>query len=883
MTEPDIDAILRGGGSRRRWLMLSLAALVVAAAAVAAFLLTRPDDMDIVVEPERVEATLGRLNTEVELSGSAIAERSATLSFNVGGVVSTVAAAEEDEVRAGAILATLEDTDARRRVETAQVQLRLAQLRLDSLLAGPEESAIASANQAIASARAQVLNAEQALEQLAEPPGAADLASAEQGVSAALRELSSAEQALAALSEPPSDSDLASAEQAVATARSELSAAEQALDDLSDPPSASELSSAEQAVATALVQISSAEQELSDLIADPTDAQLAEARSAVTQAQVQLSNATTLAEELMDALTEASDNFCDRYSGLSSIASTIHETCDTSLPLTDIQAATLQDSFEDMSATYESFGNTLIDANTAFVAADADMGSAHSTLTSVQERLDELLQAVPDEDVYQAEQALEAARASHAAATARLDDLHAAVEEGDVFRARQALEAARASHAAAMARLEELRAAADEEDVYQARQSVEAARASHTAAVARLEDLQAAADDADVNQAQATLETAQATLVSAQAQYDELVAGTADNDIEQQRQNLRLAEISLEEALAALDDLAVTAPFDGVIEDVNVEPGDGIVSGAAAFTLSTSNRMLVSLTVTEEDLLDLEAGQTGVASFDAIGGINYPVRVETISRVPNAEQGVVTYDVEARILVGAEGAEAASQRPGGAASFGGAFGGGASGGRFRGGTGGAPFPGIELPEGVTRQQVRQAIISGGPLPEGVVLPDEVMQTLESIRAAGGFGQGAGIQQARGGQQAAAQDSGDVAARPLPAPGMSASITILTEVREESVLLPMSAVRQLDGQWFVSVPAPALEGEAFGFQRVFVEIGVSDGESVEIASGLDAGAIALVGADNAGVAFTATQQQPQANPGFAPGSGGFGSRPGGGRP
>ena len=173
--------------------------------------------------------------------------------------------------------------------------------------------------------------------------------------------------------------------------------------------------------------------------------------------------------------------------------------------------------------------------------------------------------------------------------------------------------------------------------------------------------------------------------------------------------------------------------------------------------------------------------------------------------------------------------------------------------------------------------MRQAIVSGGPLPEGVALPEEVMQILERIRAAGGLGQGAG------GQQGPAQQPGDVSARPLPAPGMSASVTILTEVRDESVLAPISAVRQLDGQWFVSIPAAAAEGEEAGFERVFVEVGASDGENVEIANGLDAGAILLIGADNAGVAFTATQRQTGANQefGFGP-PGGFGPG-GGGRP
>ena len=900
MSDVDIDAILRGNSSRRRWLLWSAAAAVVVAAAVAAFLLTRSGETDVVIEPQRAEALMGRLSTEVDLSGSALAERSATLGFAVAGVVGSIAVAKGDEVRTGAALATLDDADARRRVETAEVQLRLAQLRLENLMTGPQESVVASASQAIASAKSQVIGAEQALallldppsaadlasaeqavatalgqlssaEQasalLSEPPSAADLASAEQAVAAALGQLSGAEQALALLSEPPGDADLASAEQAVATTLGQLSGAEQALALLFESPSSGDLSSAEQAVANALGQLSIAEQALGELLAGPSEAEISEARSDVAQAQAALASARTMADELIENLTEVFDSFCERYGGLGASDAAINGTCSATLPLSDAEIDVLRDSFEDRSSTYESDATALVDANVAYVESDADRDSAGSTLALATDKLADLLQPVPEDELYQAEQAVEAARASHDAAEARLEELRAAPGEDEVFQAEQAVEAAKASHAAAVAGLEELRAAPGEDEVYQAEQALEAARASHAAAVAALEDLRAAADERDVEQARASLEGLRAGLASAQAHYDELVAGPTENAIEQQRNDVRLAELSVEEARAALGDLTVFAPFDGVVEAVNVQPGDRVASAFAAFVLSTSNRMLIALTVTEEELPGLEAGQTGLASFDAIDGIEYPVRVESVSRVPNSEQGVVTYDVEARILNGAELADAASQGSG--TGFRPREG-------FRGGSAGSLLAGLELPEGVTIQQLVQAMVSGGPLPEGVVLPEGLEEILQSRRPPVAAGPGTAVQRGTAGEPV---PSG---ARPLPAPGMSARVTIVTEIREESVLVPVSAVRQLDGGWFVSVPAPAGDGLEGGPQRVFVEVGESDGENIEITGGIEAGTVLLIGADNAGIAFTATQQQRQANPGFGPGPGGFGPVGGGGR-
>ena len=886
MNEPDIESILRGKTSRRPWIVLALVAAVVVIAGVAALILTWSGEADIVVEPERVEAVLGRLTTEVALSGSAHPEREAELNFEAAGTVVTVAVNEGVAVRVGDVFATLDDSDAKRHVETTEVQLRLAQLRLDSLLAGSEESAIASANQAIASAKSQAMSAELELEQLSEPPNAADLASAEQAVASALGQLSSAEQALALLSEPPNAADLASAEQVVANALGQLSSAEQALASLSEPPSAADLASAEQAVASALAQLSGAEQDLATLIGGPSEAEISESRSAVTQAQVVHADATRLEEDLNLALTEVYEDFCERFSGLIFSDAVITSTCRGTLPMSDALIADMRETFEDedVSATYVELGNTLIEANVAFVASAANRSSALSALTTTEESLQELVAPVSEEDLFQAERDVEAARGSHLAAVARLEDLRALPGKDDVFQAEQAVNAAKSNRTAAVARLEELRAVSDEEEIFQAQQGFEAAKANHAAAVARLEEL-LAVDEVDLEQARTSLESAQAGLASALAHYDELIAGPSENAIEQQQQDVRLAEFSVEEAREALAELALVAPFDGVVEAVNVKPGDRIASGFAAFTLSTSNRMFIALTVTEEELLDLEIGQTGLASFDAIDGFEYPVRVDSVSRMPNAEQGVVTYDVEARILLEEEDADAAETRLATGFRPSGGFGGGPAGGPF----GGFTLPegvtiqqvrqmmaSIELPEGVTMQQVMPALASGGPLPEGVVLPEalqELMQTSRSTAAEEEQEQSEDEQ-----SRPATGSPGRLVARPLPAPGMSASVTILTEIREESVLVPVSAVRQLDGNWFVSVPDPTREDDEVQFKRVFVVVGESDGESVEIESGLEAGAVVLIGADAAGIAFSATQRQPSALPGF----GGFGPGSGGGR-
>ena len=917
--------------------MILVLLIAIAVVAVLAWLLTGGEEEQAVFEPQRITATTGQLTTTVELSGSAAAAQTASLSFAVAGEVEAVEVEVGDEVSSGEMLGRLDDGDAERQLETAEVQLELARLRLEELLESPAASAIAASERALATAQAGVLNATLALEQIDDPPDASDTEAAEQSVASALSQLSTAEQALEELTSPASASETAKARQSVANAASQLSAAEAALEDLIGEPSDAQLASAEQAVATAASQLSTAEEALADLTSEPTEAELASAEQAVASAASQLSSADralanltdepsvvdvetarssavqarnpvaeaeTAVERTDEALEQAHDDFCDDIVVLP-------EVCRASLPLNDELIELLESKTENSGSTLERRSRELIDAQATWEAAvnsydaaastlmaaearladltdpDSDqvdqatesVAAAQAALDAAEAKLQELLTPSTEADVFQAEQAVAAARAGLAAAEANHADLLDPADPSDIFQAEQVVAAARAGLVAAQADLNDVLDGPDDDDVYQAEQTVAAAIASRDSAEARLAELLAPPTDDDILEVELTLASAQSSLNEAQAYYDELMMGPTATTISQQEQNVRLAEITYEQAISAMDDLVVTAPFDGVVEEANVDPGDRVGSGTAAFVISTRDQIVVALTVTEAEIFELEALQVGVASFDAIDGVQYPVRITTISRVPNVEQGVVTYSVEATVLsplaiqavrgdLQALGVTV-PERQAAAGQVG-------QGGQGNGDEASATTPeqaarfqawlqSLELPEGVTVIQVVQAIANDQPLPDGVELPDdfeisdaqrEQLRTLIA-RFSGGGG-------AAGGRAAVGED------RQLPVDGMSASVTILTAVRDEAVLVSTSAVRQIDGAFYVAIPT-----EDGGWERLAVEIGATDGTDVEILTGLEEGATVLVGADSEGIAYSATQL-----PGGGTG-GGFGGPAAGG--
>ncbi len=85
----DLEALIRGRHSRRRW-FLPAAALVLLLIMGVGLLALQPGDSDVVVEPRVIEATLGRLTSTVDLSGSAAAAQSDSLSFGTDGTIAAV-------------------------------------------------------------------------------------------------------------------------------------------------------------------------------------------------------------------------------------------------------------------------------------------------------------------------------------------------------------------------------------------------------------------------------------------------------------------------------------------------------------------------------------------------------------------------------------------------------------------------------------------------------------------------------------------------------------------------------------------------------------------------------------------------------------------------
>ncbi|MFN8639241.1 MAG: hypothetical protein U0360_07240 [Dehalococcoidia bacterium] len=188
----DIDALVRPSRFKQlAW--LTLAVLVVGGGTYFGY--RRWFQPAPVVPPTitEVQVTRGPLASTLTTSGSAAAGQSAALSFAAAGRVVGVSVKVGDTVKAGQELARVDDRDARRKVDTAELNLRTAQTKLAQLVAPATDSEVQAAAQSIVGAEAQLAGARATLDKLTRAPSDADTASADTALQQARGNVETAE------------------------------------------------------------------------------------------------------------------------------------------------------------------------------------------------------------------------------------------------------------------------------------------------------------------------------------------------------------------------------------------------------------------------------------------------------------------------------------------------------------------------------------------------------------------------------------------------------------------------------------------------------------------------------------------------------------------
>lgn len=429
--EPDV--------ARRRWIIGGAAAVAIVVVGFIVYSLVLSDDDGSAVEQaiEEVAVERGTLTDTLVTTGSAAASRQSELLFPSGGQVAEVAVELGDTLAAGQVLASLDDGDAERDVETAQANLDLAVLRLDQMTEPPTSAERAAAESSVEQARA-------ALERLIAAPTEAAVASADASVEQARSSFES-------LTASPSASDVAAAEVAVEQAQTSL----ERLLNTASPVIAAEadLASASRQVATAWASLGDALTRYCDGIGRRSIPSLCEPGS------IPLSDESVeVLSEVLIARVSDPPSFTEGFTQL-------------------LQA----------DATYKNVLDSQASAQTALTLAmngrtdpnqgptDQELEEARASLQSALARRAELDEGPPQHEINQANAALQSALSTRAA----LDEPPAQYE----------IDQAEAALRSAEAGLSELIAGASATDIQIQEQSVRLAEIALQQAEERLGDL----------------------------------------------------------------------------------------------------------------------------------------------------------------------------------------------------------------------------------------------------------------------------------------------------------------------------------------------------------------------------------------------------------
>ena len=249
----------------------------------------------------------------------------------------------------------------------------------------------------------------------------------------------------------------------------------------------------------------------------------------------------------------------------------------------------------------------------------ADVAAAKLELLQARQDLEALYQGAPSQAAEAAVKLAEAQKALEDAqlARTRLDypragettieqaRLHLAVMEEQLGRAQKEYNSARNRPENDPRRLAAL-------------QELSAAQRDRDAAAATLNWYIGGPSPIERAEADANLELAQTQLVQAQSRWESLKDGPAPLDVALAEAKVADAQARLSAAEKTLASLELTAPFDGVVLEVNAREGEMLSAGAGVMLLNDPQSVEVEATVIEEDFPYVAVGQPASLFFDAL-------------------------------------------------------------------------------------------------------------------------------------------------------------------------------------------------------------------------------------------------------------------------
>ena len=348
--------------------------------------------------------------------------------------------------------------------------------------------------------------------------------------------------------------------------------------------------------------------------------------------------------------------------------------------------------------------------------------------------------------------------------------------------------------------------------------------------------------ESSLAQAEISVKTAQMNLENAEEPKTDssgtVISAPDPLDIEIKQLQLQNAVANQTEAQKTLDKATITAPYAGLVTDINVVVGDQVSANAVGVRIIDPVNFEVVVLVNEMEIYELSIGTPATVQAVALATYTFPGKVALIAESPTIQSNVVNYQVTVQmdpVTAATLQAQSTARTASATAST-----------RTRTTTTGTQTGTAQVVSG-NRTSTRPAF-------SGQQSDNQTTAGNRTTSRQTSSGQQSDNQTGVSGQTQQVQAAATVPQDFRLREGLTVTVSITAEQRTNILLVPNKAITSRSGRYYVQLVSGVTTTEKV------IQTGITDGQNTEVISGLNEGDVVSTATNITATTTTTSSQQ-----------------------
>jgi HlyD family secretion protein len=155
--------------------------------------------------------------------------------------------------------------------------------------------------------------------------------------------------------------------------------------------------------------------------------------------------------------------------------------------------------------------------------------------------------------------------------------------------------------------------------------------------------------EASITQSQSQIDNANSSLKTASKQLQQKKAGVRGTDLAVYNAQLNQAIASKQKIETQRSDLVITAPFAGVVTDVQTKKGEVVGPTKDVVALLSHDKLQIKVNIVENNIIKIAVGQNARITFDAIPNKEYSGKIVSIDPAEKEINGTTYYQTTVEV------------------------------------------------------------------------------------------------------------------------------------------------------------------------------------------------------------------------------------------